>query len=400
MPHSVTLVPRGHSPVLPPFKYRRSVESGHSRARPGGVGRSCQAVLPADTIGRTRQLLPQNLVTSTDAIPCHRRDRTGRKQRRSAPFGPRRPRAACSPERPPTRAHWPASMSRSSGAMCATLIRSTGQCGESSAFVHAAAYVHIGWTGLDLSRAINVAGTAHVAASARRAGARLVHVSSVDAIGLLPHGQPSDEETPVAGGVLCPYVVTKREAEQAVLAEVAQGLDATIVNPAYMIGPWDWKPSSGRMLLEVSRNRGLVAPLGTNNFCDVRDVAQGILTAADRGATGRLHPGRGAFDIFPGLAHLCQSDASISPATAAWPPGSPCGRRMRRFIDSLDRPRVGCQFGGDGDRRAISKFRECPRRARAGLSPTRFGRGSRSRLAVVSRAPLRLKLAIMVFCPR
>jgi dihydroflavonol-4-reductase len=155
--------------------------------------------------------------------------------------------------------------------------------------VHAAAYVHIGWTQLDASRAINVGGTASVAASARRAGARLVHVSSIDAMGLLPQGQPSDEDTPVAGGVLCPYVVTKREAEQAVLAEVAQGLDATIVNPAYMIGPWDWKPSSGRMLLEVARNRGLVAPLGTNNFCDVRDVAEGILAAADRGAAGRRY---------------------------------------------------------------------------------------------------------------
>ena len=71
--------------------------------------------------------------------------------------------------------------------------------------------------------------------------------------------------------------------------EVASGLDAVIVNPAYMIGPWDWKPSSGRMLLEVARNRGLVAPLGTNNYCDVRDVAEGILTAADRGATGRRY---------------------------------------------------------------------------------------------------------------
>jgi nucleoside-diphosphate-sugar epimerase len=155
--------------------------------------------------------------------------------------------------------------------------------------VHAAAYVHIGWTQLEMSRAINVAGTANVAASCRRAGARLVHVSSVDAIGLLPRGEPSDEETPVAGGVLCPYVVTKREAEQAVGAEIGRGLDAVIVNPAFMIGPWDWKPSSGRMLLEVARNRGLVAPLGTNNYCDVRDVADGILAAADRGAVGRRY---------------------------------------------------------------------------------------------------------------
>ncbi len=189
--------------------------------------------------------------------------------------------------------------------------------------VHAAAYVHIGWTQLDLSRAINVSGTANVAASARRAGARLVHVSSVDAMGLLPHGQPSDEETPVAGGVLCPYVVTKREAEQAVLAEVAAGLDATIVNPAYMIGPWDWKPSSGRMLLEVARNRGLVAPLGTNNYCDVRDVAQGILNAADHGATGRRY-------ILGGerLTYF-QAWRIFAKITRAFPPLLPAGPLVR-----------------------------------------------------------------------
>jgi dihydroflavonol-4-reductase len=155
--------------------------------------------------------------------------------------------------------------------------------------IHAAAHVHIGWTGLDVARAVNVVGTAAVAASARRAGIRLVHVSSVDALGLPPHGAPSDEETPAGGGVLCPYVVTKREAERAVLDEVDAGLDATIVNPAYMIGPWDWKPSSGRMLLEVARNRALFAPLGTNNFCDVRDVAAGVLAAAEHGATGRRY---------------------------------------------------------------------------------------------------------------
>ena len=51
------------------------------------------------------------------------------------------------------------------------------------------------------------------------------------------------------------YVLTKRAAEQVLLEQ--RGLDVVIVNPAFMLGPWDWKPSSGRMLLEVSK--GLVA---------------------------------------------------------------------------------------------------------------------------------------------
>jgi dihydroflavonol-4-reductase len=84
-------------------------------------------------------------------------------------------------------------------------------------------------------------------------------------------------------------VVTKREAEQAVLAEVDRGLDAVIVNPVYMIGPWDWKPSSGRMLLEVAAGRGSFAPPGSNDFVDVRDVARGVVAARDRGRAGRRY---------------------------------------------------------------------------------------------------------------
>ena len=155
--------------------------------------------------------------------------------------------------------------------------------------IHAAAMVHCGWRHEDEMAAANVDGTRIVAAAARRAGARFVHVSSVDAIGLRADGVPADEETPPGGMPECPYVVTKRGAEGAVHDEIARGLDAVIVNPVYMLGPWDWKPSSGRMLLEVGAGKGLFAPPGGNDFVDVRDVAGGILAAVTRGQLGRRY---------------------------------------------------------------------------------------------------------------
>ncbi|MEX2114171.1 MAG: NAD-dependent epimerase/dehydratase family protein [Pirellulales bacterium] len=158
-----------------------------------------------------------------------------------------------------------------------------------SAVVHAAARVHIGWQGLAAARAINVEGTRHVAAAACREGVRMVHVSSIDALGLATRKQSAHEDTPATGGVLCPYVVTKREAEATVLAHVEQGLQAAIVNPGFMIGPYDWKPSSGRMLLQVAKGWGLFAPLGANSYCDVRDVTAGILAALARGQAGRRY---------------------------------------------------------------------------------------------------------------
>jgi dihydroflavonol-4-reductase len=155
--------------------------------------------------------------------------------------------------------------------------------------IHSAARVHIGRRDLAEQREVNVQGTRRVARAAREAGARMVHVSTVDALGAGKRDQPADEDSPLEGKPYCTYAVTKREAEQALLAEVEQGLDAVIVNPGFMLGPWDWKPSSGRMLLEVARRAPPLAPIGGSSVTHARDVAEGILRAAERGQKGRRY---------------------------------------------------------------------------------------------------------------
>ncbi len=152
--------------------------------------------------------------------------------------------------------------------------------------LHSAGFVRIGWSGLDEARRVNVEGTRRIARAARRAGARLVHISTVNTLALATSTGPADERTPIAGQVPCAYVVSKREAEAAVRDEIAQGLDAVIVHPGFMLGPWDWKPSSGKMLLEVARHRPPFAPAGGCSVVDVRDVARGVLAAAERGRCG------------------------------------------------------------------------------------------------------------------
>lgn len=152
--------------------------------------------------------------------------------------------------------------------------------------IHTAAMVHIGWTRIAEQRQINVDGTRLLAIAAQGLGVRMLHVSSVDALGIGRHDQPADETTPHTGNPPCGYVVTKQEAEKALLAAVGRGLNAVIVNPGFMLGPWDWKPSSARMFLEVVERRPLLAPRGGGCVCDVRDVTQGILTAYERAKAG------------------------------------------------------------------------------------------------------------------
>ena len=139
----------------------------------------------------------------------------------------------------------------------------------------------------------NVVGTEHVLAAVRRTGvARLVHCSTVDAIGLPEGDAPSTEETPWNWdrlGLDLPYPRTKYEAQRRVLAAAATDVDAVVVNPAYMFGPHDARPSSGRMILEVAAGRAFGYTTGGNNFVDVADVTDAMITAAERGRRGELY---------------------------------------------------------------------------------------------------------------
>jgi len=145
------------------------------------------------------------------------------------------------------------------------------------AVVHAAGVVHIGWTRKELAHRVNVVGTQAIAAAARHNGARMVYVSTVNTLGLPEPGNTCDETSkPSEKRVRCTYIESKIAAEAAVLDEVQQGLDVCIVHPGYMLGPWDWKPSSGRMLLTVGKLWTPISPRGGCSVCDVRDVAESV----------------------------------------------------------------------------------------------------------------------------
>jgi dihydroflavonol-4-reductase len=103
--------------------------------------------------------------------------------------------------------------------------------------------------------ATNVTGTRHVIDAVRQARVpRLVHCSTVGAVGLSEDGAPCTEEARwnfPEHGLGDGYVTTKRQAEDVVREATFVGLDAVIVNPTYMLGPYDAKPSSGKMIVGV-----------------------------------------------------------------------------------------------------------------------------------------------------
>ena len=140
--------------------------------------------------------------------------------------------------------------------------------------------------------AANVTGTQNVidACVSAKVG-RLVHTSSVVAVGLSTNGTPCDETATWnfdKEGLIDAYAITKREAED-VVNKAKDRLDCVIVNPTYMFGPRDARPSSGKMIIDVAKRRVPGTTPGFNNFVDVRDVARGMMAAWIKGRRGQRY---------------------------------------------------------------------------------------------------------------
>jgi dihydroflavonol-4-reductase len=164
--------------------------------------------------------------------------------------------------------------------------------GGDAVVIHCAGIVEITGRANRRLHEVNVGGTKNVLDACARFGARrLVYVSSVHAIPTLPRGQVMREiEAFDPDSVSGPYDKSKAEATRLVLDRVKDGLDAVCVHPTGIIGPHA-NPSVGsaRLISACLRGRLLAAVRGGFDFVDVRDVAEGILAAADGGRSGACY---------------------------------------------------------------------------------------------------------------
>jgi dihydroflavonol-4-reductase len=138
----------------------------------------------------------------------------------------------------------------------------------------------------------NVAGTRSVLAAAREARVpRVVHTSSVAAIGVRPDGVAADETYQSAPERLVgTYKRSKHLAELAARGAFEAGQDVVIVNPSTPVGPWDVKPTPTGEILVRFLNGRMPAYVDTGlNVVDVRDVAEGHVLAYERGVAGERY---------------------------------------------------------------------------------------------------------------
>lgn len=140
----------------------------------------------------------------------------------------------------------------------------------------------------DMER-VNVEGTKNLLLAARQAGVqRLVYTSSIHALARAPHGVVVDEKLPYdVNNPYGAYDRSKALASRMVQNAAIQGMDAVIACPTGVIGPYDFRLSElGSLIYSCTRGRPQVYVDGAYDFVDVRDVANGLILACERGQRG------------------------------------------------------------------------------------------------------------------
>jgi dihydroflavonol-4-reductase len=154
---------------------------------------------------------------------------------------------------------------------------------------HLAGIITISGGQARLLHEVNVLGARNAGQACLKAGVRrLVYTSSVHALEEPPQGVPACETSEFRPEALDgDYARSKARASIEVLKCVEQGLDAVMVFPSGIIGPYDFRLSEmGHLFVDFALGRLKAYVDGAYDFVDVRDVVAGMLLAAEKGRRG------------------------------------------------------------------------------------------------------------------
>ncbi|MBN1223984.1 MAG: NAD-dependent epimerase/dehydratase family protein [Candidatus Aminicenantes bacterium] len=173
----------------------------------------------------------------------------------------------------------------------------------------------------------NVEGTRNILGAALDTGVRrFVHFSSIHSLDPRPRDKVMNEDRPLVLNDRIAYSRSKAMAEVAVQDAVKQGLNAVILNPTAVIGPYDFAPSLlGRALILMYRGKLPALIRGGYDWVDVRDVVQSAITVMARGGTGERYILSGHWKSLPELCVL------VSRLSHRRPPALTCSIRLAKI---------------------------------------------------------------------
>jgi dihydroflavonol-4-reductase len=157
------------------------------------------------------------------------------------------------------------------------------------AVYHLAASISLSMGSWQRLEEINVKGTANVVEACKRQGVkRLIHFSSIHALAQEPFDIPVNEERPLVDSRrFPPYDRSKADSERVVRQAIEQGMDAVIIYPTAVFGPYDYLPSFfGEALMLIAQRKLPALVTGGFDWVDARDLVTGAMVAAEKAPAG------------------------------------------------------------------------------------------------------------------
>lgn len=158
--------------------------------------------------------------------------------------------------------------------------------------IHVAANTNVWPSRGEIYYKVNVEGTRNMIKAAQNNGVtRFVHIGSASSFGVGSKTKPGTENDPcVSAKYGMDYIDTKVKGQLVVLEAVKkEGFPAIVVNPTFMIGPYDSKPSSGAMIIAAAKGQVPGFTGGGRNWVHVKDVAEATANALTMGRIGEAY---------------------------------------------------------------------------------------------------------------
>lgn len=155
---------------------------------------------------------------------------------------------------------------------------------------HCAAVVSFDPTDVKSLMTINVEGVKNMVNAALNCGVKkFCHVSSIAALGRALEGETIDEESPWTHSKNnSVYSNSKHQGEMEVWRGIAEGLNATIVNPSLILGAGKWDSGSCELFNTVAKGFPFYTT-GINGFVDVKDVARAMIMLMENNKFGQRY---------------------------------------------------------------------------------------------------------------